>query len=220
MNTTYSIADGTAFFRSRTTPRGKVVPAFQVDASIAATVSQSLWCDRGNGYLCTKISGKVVDLHRFAWQAVHGTAPDVIDHVNGELTDCRLCNLRASDRRRNTRNRHKPRNPRLLLPCWVARDKRRPKQFRASVRDGGKLYRLGQYATAEEAHAVAAAYVAEAVAVNAAMSARATPHAVDVQPSLTWHAGPRQPCQLSLWGNELDAELAGSTRRSRKGGAA
>ena len=61
------------------------------------------------GYLRAKITDGAfsgyVSVHRIIWCMVHGDLPDVIDHVNGDVADNRLTNLRASGPRENAWNR-------------------------------------------------------------------------------------------------------------------
>lgn len=55
---------------------------------------------------CQNISyrGKRYLLHRLAWFYVHGYMPKFIDHINGDSSDNRLCNLREVTVTENNRN--------------------------------------------------------------------------------------------------------------------
>lgn len=103
----------------------------------------------GTGYLYTKVNGRQISLHRLAWIYVHGTNPQVIDHVNGVTTDNRLSNLRSVTYRQNSQNiRHAKSNSSTgFLGVSVFRDK-----YQASIRTKTKRHYLGIFDTPEEAH--------------------------------------------------------------------
>ena len=59
-----------------------------------------------NGYLVVDIDGKHVKIHRIVWMMVHGKWPEpMIDHINGNKKDNRLCNLREVSPKQNQENR-------------------------------------------------------------------------------------------------------------------
>lgn len=57
-----------------------------------------------NGYVVCRIEGKTRFAHRVIWKIVHGEDPDVIDHINGDPSDNRICNLRSVRQKINSRN--------------------------------------------------------------------------------------------------------------------
>ena len=76
--------------------------------------SQVLWNQRyagkvvgsltQHGHLRTSVGKRCIYVHRIIWKIVHGTEPEVVDHVNGDGADNRLNNLRACTQAVNARN--------------------------------------------------------------------------------------------------------------------
>ncbi len=57
------------------------------------------------GYLCVGYKGKIYLLHRLAWFYVYKTLPlGLIDHINKDKTDNRICNLRLATYSENAQN--------------------------------------------------------------------------------------------------------------------
>lgn len=61
------------------------------------------------GYIRIQIHGKAVVLSRLIWENYYGKIPKgmIIDHINRDIKDNRLCNLRLTDHSGNNRNRTK-----------------------------------------------------------------------------------------------------------------
>lgn len=103
----------------------------------------------GGGYVQVGIDWGLHAAHRLAWLYVHGRYPDGdIDHINGDRTDNRLCNLRDVPRRMNAQNRRAT----LALTGVMGVSAKRGK-FVARIWDGESNLYLGTFATAEEAGA-------------------------------------------------------------------
>ena len=56
------------------------------------------------GYLRQAYKGKLWYTHRLAWFLHYGTLPKQVDHINGDRTDNRICNLRLADDYENQQN--------------------------------------------------------------------------------------------------------------------
>lgn len=110
------------------------------------------------GYLRAKISYKdwsgYVSLHRICYLIHHGELPDVVDHVNGDVTDNRIENLRASDVVKNAWNRKANANTSTGLK-GVKQSKDRKGDvcgYVAQIGHKGKREYLGFFKSAEDAY--------------------------------------------------------------------
>lgn len=56
------------------------------------------------GYRYGSIANEKMRAHRVIWKMQHGFEPAEIDHINGDPSDNRLSNLRASTRQQNGKN--------------------------------------------------------------------------------------------------------------------
>jgi len=81
--------------------------------------------------------------HRLAWFLVYGRNPKgEIDHINGNPSDNRICNLRECTRSQNVMNTRRGNGV-----CWH----KTKKKWQALVKSGGKSHFLGHFDTREEA---------------------------------------------------------------------
>lgn len=90
----------TGFFRWKpresTTREGKIFNT-RFAGAVAGTIN-------GHGYVQINISGRLHKAHRLAWLFVHGDCPALIDHINRDRTDNRICNLRQATKAQNAAN--------------------------------------------------------------------------------------------------------------------
>lgn len=79
----------------------EVIATTTIDTSVYDKVAKYIWCIDGRGYVIGRVEGKLVKLHRLIMDAEKGK---VIDHINRDKLDNRLCNLRQCTDRDNSRN--------------------------------------------------------------------------------------------------------------------
>jgi hypothetical protein len=106
---------------------------------------------RYKGYLWGNVLGsRTLLAHRIAFKYAFGREPFQIDHINGDRSDNRLCNLREVTCSENRRNSARPRNntsgiigvSRVPSGNWLAQ-----------IKVGGIIRSLGTYQSREEAGA-------------------------------------------------------------------
>jgi HNH endonuclease len=114
---------------------------------------RSIGWRHSGGYRQCMMGRKKCFVHRLAWLYVHGVIPvEQIDHINGNRSDNRICNLRIATQKQNSANM-KIRSSNKVGLKGVSRINR-SKPFFASIHVDGKTKYLGIFATAEEAHEV------------------------------------------------------------------
>jgi hypothetical protein len=107
---------------------------------------------QSRGYVAMNVGGKQYLAHRLAWRLTHGDWPKAdIDHINGDKTDNRLCNLRDVNRQTNTENVRKARTNSASGLLGAYFNKKKAKWF-ASITTSGRSKFLGHFETAEAAH--------------------------------------------------------------------
>jgi len=113
-------------------------------------------CRFDNGYINIGIDGEIYGAHRVAWAIMEGTNPSgEIDHINGDPSDNRFCNLRLATSAQNNQNRRlSSRNKTGVKGVfWVTRHRK----YRAVVGIHGQYKILGYFVDLKEAAEVVAA---------------------------------------------------------------
>lgn len=119
----------------------------------------------GRGYVYLSYRNIEYLAHRVAALVMEGAWPtDQIDHINGDKTDNRWCNLRHASHAENLWNRGKVGKKSVPFKGVYRTPEGR---FKAEIKANGELRRLGHYDTAEEA---AAAYDAAALKYHGAFA--------------------------------------------------
>jgi hypothetical protein len=106
---------------------------------------------KSNMYGRVGVDGKHYSLHRVAWLLSYGQWPDgLIDHINGNPLDNRLCNLRVVNHTQNRRNSKRPITNKSGFKgvCF----EKKPRRWRAYVYVNRKRIHIGYFDTPEEAH--------------------------------------------------------------------
>lgn len=124
------------------------------------------------GYRIIKVDNLTLRAHRLAWLYMHGVFPtSILDHINRDKSDNRICNLREVSYSENTQNQGLKKNNKSGVKgvYWRSRDK----CWIASIRVHGKSSHIGQFKSLNEA--------AEAYAKAAAKQHTANPSSEQAQ---------------------------------------
>lgn len=108
------------------------------------------------GYTRVGVCGRVYRAHRLAWFYVYGVWPrEQLDHINLDISDNRLANLREATVAQNGANCQARRRNK----CGKKGVSKLKGKWRAQIFKNKRQVHLGLFATAEEAHS---AYIAAA----------------------------------------------------------
>ena len=107
---------------------------------------------RPTGHLFVQIDGKTIALHRIVWAMYYGSWPNgMIDHINRNPKDNRICNLRLASKSQNAANISKLYANNKTGRKGVSFHKLTNK-YRASISFNGKWHHIGLFETPELAH--------------------------------------------------------------------
>lgn len=105
-----------------------------------------------SGHRQISIDGKKHKSHRLAWLHVYGEwPPGILDHINGDPADNRICNLRLATWQQNAFNRKVCRTNKVGLKGVTY--KRRIRRWVANIHVNGEQKHIGTFKSPEEAHA-------------------------------------------------------------------
>lgn len=115
------------------------------------SVGDEVGSKRKTGYRDFSFKGKKYQTHRIIWLFEHGKMPSgEIDHIDGNVGNNHISNLRDVSKRENAQNKRWHRAGKLVGAYWD--NEKRRWISRARVPLGRHKY-LGSFKTAEEAHA-------------------------------------------------------------------
>lgn len=130
---------------------------WRVTRSSRARAGQEVGSWDLHGYKTVRLNGDSYKLHRLAFVCMTGQWPaGDVDHINGNRSDNRWENLRDVPRSVNLQNQRKATNNRSTGLLGAYYDKRKSVYY-SRISIGNKSVHLGQFSTAQEAHA---AYIA------------------------------------------------------------
>jgi len=104
------------------------------------------------GYVLVKFKQRNYRAHRIAFALMNGSAPDIVDHINGNRADNRWSNLRVADAAFNAQNIRRARADNKAtgkLGVSVAPSGR----FQARIMVNKRSKHLGNFDTPDQAHA-------------------------------------------------------------------
>ena len=123
-------------------------------ASSNARAGDLAGSNHGGGYLIVRVAGRRILAHRAAWALHYGAWPaSEVDHIDGDGSNNRICNLRLATRSQNCTNTKAKRWKAVPLKgvCESARVNGR--KYRATIFVNGRYESLGTFETPSEAHA-------------------------------------------------------------------
>ena len=116
----------------------------------AGGVNAAAGYKKAGGYVCIMIDGKNLRAHRLAWFWMRGSWPTLdLDHINGDTSDNRMCNLREVTAKQNQENRHNHKASKSghIGVSWIASRKK----WYASIMHNRKTVGLGLHENIEDA---------------------------------------------------------------------
>jgi len=105
------------------------------------------------GYTVIGVDLNLCRAHRLAWFYMYGKWPDdQIDHINGQRSDNRICNLRDVTNQVNSQNLKQATRVKSSTSYLGVYKTRKSKPWRAQISVDKKARHIGYYKTPEEAN--------------------------------------------------------------------
>lgn len=121
---------------------------WKVSFGSRALVGSEAGYDSLIGYRVVGFQKRKFYCHRIIWEMLVGTIPDkiLVDHINGDKKDNRICNLRLATPSQDKCNVSKPkrtigRTSEFLGVCWAAKKKK----WKSEITLNGKNKFLGHF---------------------------------------------------------------------------
>lgn len=125
---------------------------WRIKPSQAVAVGAVAGSEHPQGYVMVQLRKRIYAAHRIAWKMLYGVEPvGVIDHINGNGKDNTPGNLRCLTHTENLQAYRRPRSDSRIGVLGVCM--RAPGKYQARIQRNGVKTALGQFSTAEEAHA-------------------------------------------------------------------
>jgi hypothetical protein len=115
----------------------------------------------GHGYVQINVSGRLHKAHRLAWLFAHGSCPSLIDHINRDKTDNRICNLREATKAQNAVNSGATARSKTGVKGVSWSDKEN--KWIAYIRVDGRSKRIGGF---KDISAAASAYRSHSISLH------------------------------------------------------
>ncbi|POT55119.1 hypothetical protein C3432_22735 [Citrobacter amalonaticus] len=126
---------------------------WKVSSNGRIKIGQVAGCLESSGYIKIRIEGKAYGAHRLAWIFTYGEIGNqLIDHINGDRADNRICNLRPASALENSRNRKDQKNQSGARGVYWNQPYGK---WQASGFKNGRLISLGYFENKEQAIEVA-----------------------------------------------------------------
>lgn len=119
-------------------------------------IGQRAGSANNKGYLSTQVKGKLMKNHRIIFLMCHGFLPEIVDHIDGNVSNNDVSNLRAATKGQNNYNRKMGNNNTSGVKgvVWC----KRLRKWQAQLRVNNKNMHLGYFENLDEAKNMVESY--------------------------------------------------------------